>query len=116
MLIEQPTAWPTTYPAMKSVLDALIKTNRGARRPAVDVTSLQRVRRDLGQLDRGTYQACTRSPHGWNSFAAFRLVREVACVTPLGHPDAPAFFRLAADIAELNAAARAALARPTPED
>lgn len=115
---ERPAAWPELYPRMRKILDTVIKGQRTARRPTLDVPSLVHVRRDLGQLDRGTYQTCTRLPGGWSSFAAFRLVREVITVTPLGHPDAAAILRLAADLADQNSAAREALAaaRATTED
>lgn len=113
MPAEHPAAWTETYPEMRRILDTLITTNRAARRPTVDVPGLEYVRRGLGQLDRGTYRPCPQSPPAYNSFAAFRLVREVAHVTPLGHPAAAAVFRLAADIADQNTAARAALASAT---
>ena len=113
---ERPAAWPETYPEMRTILDTVITANRSARRPVVDVAGLVRVRRDLGQLDCGTYQACTRSPGGWSSFAAFRLVREVIAVIPLGHPDTAAILRLAADLAEQNNAARVALLAATTKD
>lgn len=106
---DRPAAWADTYPVMRQILDTVIKAQRGARRPTVDVTSLVRVRRDLGQLDRGTHQPCTQSPAAWSSFAAFRLVREVINVTPLGHDATAAILRLAADLADQNSAARAAL-------
>lgn len=109
MPIKHPAAWPETYPEMRRILDTAITANRRAARPVVDVPHLERIRRDLGQLDRGTYQPYPQSPTGWNSHAAFRLVREVVTVTPLGHPAAGAILRLAADIADQNAAARNAL-------
>lgn len=113
MPTERPAAWTETYPEMRRILDTVIKANRNARRPVADVPSLVRVRRDLGQLDRGTHQPCPQGPVGWNSYAAFRLVREVVTATPLGDPAAGAVLRLAADIADQNSAARAALHRRT---
>jgi hypothetical protein len=105
----KPSTWADTYPAMRTILDTVIKAQRGARRPTADVPSLIRVRRDLGQLDRGTYQPCAQSPTAWSSYAAFRLVREVINTTPLGHPATAAILRLAADLADQNNAARTAL-------
>lgn len=101
---QPPAAWTETYPEMLRVLDAVIKANRGAR-SRVDVQELKRVHRDLTQLDPAA-----------SSFAAFRLVRHVVNATPLGHPAAGAILRLAADLADLNDAARRAVARlTTPE-
>lgn len=108
---ERPAAWAEVYPEMRRILDAVITAQRLAFRPTVDVAGLVHVRRQLGQLDRGTYQACTRVPGAWSSHAAFRLVRDVVDITPLGHPAAAAILRLAADLADQNAAAREALIR-----
>lgn len=42
----------------------------------------------------------------WSPHAAFRLIRQVITAAPLGHPAAGTVLRLAADIADQNAAAR----------
>lgn len=115
---QPPATWATTYPHMRAILDAVIRANRGADHPHVDVPRLERVRRDLGQLDRGTYRPCTQSPPAWCPTSAFGLVRAVANVTSLGHPLAGANHRLAADLADEVASrqdarrATAALAPP----
>lgn len=95
-----PATWTDAYPHMRTILTAVITANRGADHPLVDVTCLERVRHALGQLDRGTYRPCTQSPPGWCPTSAFRLVRTVANVTSLGHPQAGAIHRLAADLAD----------------
>jgi hypothetical protein len=70
----KPSTWADTYLAMRTILDTVIKAQRGARRPTADVPSLIRVRRDLGQLDRGTYQPCTQSA----TAAILRLAADLA--------------------------------------
>ncbi|GAA3312105.1 hypothetical protein GCM10020295_83050 [Streptomyces cinereospinus] len=56
--------WNAAYPAMRTILDTVIQAQRAAQQPTVDVARLERVRRELGQQDRGTFRACTRSPGG----------------------------------------------------
>lgn len=51
--------WTATYPAMREILDLVIRANRATDHPVVDVPRLVRVRRELGQIDRGTYRPCT---------------------------------------------------------
>ncbi|MEW1926359.1 hypothetical protein [Streptomyces sp. NPDC088360] len=48
--------WNQVYPAMRAVLDTVIRAQRGAEQQTVDVARLERVRRELGQLDRGTFR------------------------------------------------------------
>jgi hypothetical protein len=102
-MTERPTTWPAVYPAMRQILDAVIRANRGVSRPVADVSRLERVRLELGQLDRGTHRPCTQSPPAFSPFAAFSLVREVCETTPLGHPATGAIYRLAADLADQSA-------------
>jgi hypothetical protein len=85
---------------MRAVLDTVIHANRAAQRPVADVPHLERVRRQFGQLHRGTYRPCTQSPPAYCPWTAFRLVRDVLAVVPLGHPQAGALYRLAADLAD----------------
>ncbi|GAA2965246.1 hypothetical protein [Kitasatospora cinereorecta] len=92
--------WNAAYPAMRTILDAVIKAQRGAEEPTVDVARLERVRREMGQQDRGTFKSCTRSPGGFSIFDAFSQVREVVNVTSIGHPDAGAILRLCAELAD----------------
>jgi len=92
--------WNGAYPAMRSILDAVIKAQRGAERPTVDVARLERVRRELGQQDRGTFKGCTRSPGAFSVSSAYVQVREVLAVTSIGDPDAGAIHRLAGELAD----------------
>lgn len=95
--------WTTAYPAMRQILDTVIRANRATDRPVVDVNRLVRVRRELGQMDRGTHRPCTQSPPGFSPWQAFRMVRAVADVTSSGSPDAGAIYRLVAALADLTA-------------
>ncbi|MEU1312596.1 hypothetical protein ABZ419_27405 [Streptomyces cinnamoneus] len=97
--------WTAVYPAMRTVLDTVIRAQRGAAQPTVDVARLERVRRELGQLDRGSFKGCTRSPGAFSVSDAYVNVREVLAVTSLGHPDAGAMHRLAGELADAVAAA-----------
>jgi hypothetical protein len=101
--------WNAVYPAMRNILDDVIKAQRGAERPTVDIARLERVRREMGQQDRGTFKACPRSPGAFSVFDAFSQVREVVAVTSIGHADAGAILRLCAELAD--AVAEAAVAR-----
>ncbi|MFC7885235.1 hypothetical protein ACFUVV_25665 [Streptomyces sp. NPDC057376] len=97
--------WNAAYPAMRAILDTVIKAQRGAEQPTVDVARLERVRREMGQQDRGSFKACTRSPGGFSIFDAFSQVREVVNVTSIGHADAGAILRLCAELADAVAEA-----------
>ncbi|MEU2899587.1 hypothetical protein ABZ690_08330 [Streptomyces sp. NPDC006967] len=97
--------WNAAYPAMRTILDTVIKAQRGAEQSTVDVARLERVRREMGQQDRGSFRACTRSPGGFSIFDAFSQVREVVNVTSIGHSDADAIFRLCAELADAVAEA-----------
>ena len=97
--------WNAVYPAMRNILDAVIKAQRGAERPTVDVARLERVRRELGQQDRGTFKGCTRSPGSFSISSAYTQVREVLAVTSIGDPDAGAIHRLAGELADAVAEA-----------
>lgn len=100
--------WNGVYPAMRGILDTVIKAQRSTDQPTVDVAQLERVRRELGQLDRGTFKACTRSPGAFSVFDALCHVREVLKVTSLGHADAGAIYRLAGELADMVAVAEGA--------
>ncbi len=93
--------WNAAYPAMRTVLDTVIAAQRKAERPTVDLPRLERVRRELGQVDRGTHSVCTRSAPFFSPTAAEWLVRDVIAVTHVGHPQAGAIYRLAAELADL---------------
>ncbi|MET9466606.1 hypothetical protein ABZY44_17715 [Streptomyces sp. NPDC006544] len=95
--------WNPVYPVMRRTLDTVIKAQRAAERPTVDVAKLELVRRALGQLDRGTFKGCTRSPGYFSVYHALRHVDEVLKVTYSGDPDKGAIYRLAGVLADTNA-------------
>ncbi|MER7761347.1 hypothetical protein [Streptomyces sp. NPDC097619] len=95
--------WNPVYPAMRRILDTVIKAQRAADRPTVDVARLELVRRGLGQLDRGTFKGCTRSPGYFSVHHAIRHVHGVLKVTYSGDPDKGAIYRLAGVLADTNA-------------
>ncbi|WP_405589784.1 hypothetical protein [Streptomyces sp. NBC_01190] len=113
MACERPASWTDAYPTLLRLLDATIEANRTTTRPTVDVPALRRVRRDLVQMDNG-HQPYPDSVLEWSPHAAYRLIREVITAAPLGHPAVGDVLRLAADIADQNAAVRAA-ASPTKQ-
>ncbi|WP_105974706.1 hypothetical protein [Streptomyces geranii] len=94
--------WHTAYPAMRTILDTVITAQRRAERPTVDIPRLERVRRELGQVDRGTHRVCTRSEPFFSPTTAGWLVRDVIDITHVGHPQAAAIYRLAAELADLS--------------
>ncbi|MFD8621701.1 hypothetical protein [Streptomyces sp. NPDC059513] len=95
--------WSAAYPAMRAILDSVITAQRTAERPTVDLRRLEDTRRELGQVDRGTHRVCTRSAPSFSPTSAAWLVRNVIAVTYVGHPDAGAIYRLAAELADLAA-------------
>lgn len=109
MPAERPASWSPAYPALCRLVDAAIEDARATRRPTSDVAALRRVRRDLAGIDNG-HLPYPGSQLEWSPHAAFRLIRQVITAAPLGHPAAGTVLRLAADIADQNAAARAAAA------
>jgi hypothetical protein len=95
--------WSAAYPAMRTILDTVITAQRTAERPTVDLRRLENTRRELGQVDRGTHRLCTRSAPSFSPTTAGWLVRNVIAVTHVGHPQAGAIYRLAAELADLAA-------------
>lgn len=59
------------------------------------------LRRVLGQLDRGTHRACTRSPGGFSPFAAYRAVRTFVAATSINDRGLAAVYQLAAALADI---------------
>ncbi|MFI1701996.1 hypothetical protein ACH419_39450 [Streptomyces bobili] len=117
--------WNAAYPVMREIATARITAYRAQIsnkawqvdpvHPHADVlrahtlTEAQLVRRlkgvevlrrDLGQLDRGTHRACTQSPGGFNVLAAFTSVRNLLTVAGLGDRGLAPVYRLAAALAE----------------
>lgn len=105
--IDQPRAeklvehWNAAYPAMRMILDTVITAQRQAQRRTVDLPRLENARRELGQVDRGTHRVCTRSAPFFSPTTAGWRVRDVLAVTHVGHPQAGAIYRLAAELADL---------------
>ncbi|WP_433407000.1 hypothetical protein [Streptomyces sp. CA-146814] len=97
--------WNRVYPAMRTILDTVIKAQRAAELPTVDIARLERVRREMGQQDRGNFKLCTHDSGAFSISDAFSQVREVVNVTPIGHADAGAILRLAGALADLVASA-----------
>ncbi|MFC7871996.1 hypothetical protein ACFUS2_12720 [[Kitasatospora] papulosa] len=95
--------WNGVYPAMRSILDTVITAQREAQRPTVDVARLERVRREMGQQDQGTFKVCTHDQGAFSISGAFSQVREVVAVTSIGHPDAGSILRLVGALADLFA-------------
>lgn len=118
-------AWNAAYPVMRSVatdrvdayrqqikneawridpnhpradiLRPFLPTEASVRRKLKNAEALRRM---LGQLDRGTHRACTRSPGGFSTFAAYNAVRALLQATTLNDRDLAAVYRLAAVLAE----------------
>lgn len=133
--------WNAAYPTMRATVTARIDAYRGQIReqawhvdpdhPHADVLraytpteaqlrrrlkNAEALRRQLGQLDRGTHRACTRSPGGFTVLAAYSTVRALLKTTGLNDEGLAAVYRLAAVLAdaaddlhrELSATTRAA--------
>lgn len=95
--------WNPVYPAMRRILDTVIKAQRTRETPSWDVAQLELVRRELGQLDRMTFKACTRSDGAFSVHHALSHVHEVLNVTSLGDRDKGAIYRLAGALADVDA-------------
>ncbi|WP_405960772.1 hypothetical protein OG235_27800 [Streptomyces sp. NBC_00024] len=117
--------WNTAYPVMRALATARIDAYRrqiseqawhiDPNHPHADVlraytpteAQLQRrlknaeaLRLTLGQLDRGTHRACTRSPGGFSVLAAYSAVRALLKTTSLNDEGLSAVYRLAAALAD----------------
>lgn len=117
--------WNTAYPAMRAIATDRIDAYRRQIRdeawridpdhPHADVLraytpteaqlrrrlkNAEELRRVLGQLDRGTHRACTRSPGGFTVRAAYSAVRALLKVTGLNEQGLSAVYRLAAELAD----------------
>ncbi|WP_406444476.1 hypothetical protein OHB14_36535 [Streptomyces sp. NBC_01613] len=78
-------------------LRAFMPTENAIRRSLKDIEDLRRV---LGQLDRGTHRACTRSPGGFSVLAAYSAVRCLLAATGLNDCGLAAVYELAACLAD----------------
>jgi hypothetical protein len=107
--------WNAAYPTMRTILTASInglrdriqregwkqedlpKTDWGSSRDlGAKLARMEGLRRGLGQLDRGTYRACTRSPGGFDPVSAYWAVRDVLAATSTGDRNLAAVYELAA--------------------
>lgn len=64
------------------------------------LSNLETLRRELGQLDRGTHRACTRSPGGFSTLSAYSAVRALLGATSVNDHGLAAVYQLAAVLAE----------------
>lgn len=78
-------------------LRAFTPTENAIRRSLKDIEDL---RRTLGQLNRGTHRACTRSPGAFSVLAAYSAVRCVLAATSLNDHGLSAVYQLAAALAD----------------
>jgi hypothetical protein len=60
----------------------------------------EELRRELGQLDRGTHRPCTRSPGCFSVTAAYSRVRGLLGISSLSTPGMGSVYRLAAALAD----------------
>jgi hypothetical protein len=79
------------------VLQAYTTPEKKARRK---LKLAEELRRDLGQLDRGTHKLCTRSPGGFTVTGAYMAVRNLLNISSLSSEGLASVFRLAAELAE----------------
>lgn len=129
--------WNAVYPRMREILTSAIEAQRAAEQPSgdprpaimqeiwpatADLAKLEAVRRELGQLDRGTFKDCTCSTGGFSVSEARDRVHQVLNVTSTGDPALGAIYRLAGELADLHlawqesarAGARARQTAPVP--
>lgn len=126
--------WNDAYPLMREIATSYINGMRvsisreswkvdpdhpyaeALRRSAPSEASLRRrlkgaeeLRRKLGQLDRGTHRACTRSSGGFSPASAYGIVRNLLSLTSLNDTDLAKVYRLAAALAPVHDERLAAL-------
>lgn len=117
--------WNAAYPAMRQIATRYIEGMRGyveregwvvdPAHPQAEALQAYAVpekkarrklrlaedlRRDLGQLDRGTHKPCTRSPGCFSVTAAYLAVRNLIGVSSLNSEGMASVYRLAAELAE----------------
>lgn len=124
--------WNLAYPVMRGIMTRYIESYRRQveskawdvdpaspmaeflqqRTPPEDVfrrklKTAETVRQEMGQLDRATHKACTRSPGGFSITSAYRIVRSVLNASSLSTENLAAVYRLAASLAEAEEAVNA---------
>lgn len=124
--------WNTAYPHMRAALTAVIDGNRqylaeadrwqlsdeAKAATAQRIRDTERVRRELGQLDRGALRTCSRSMGGFSVSGALILVTRAIDAFSVGSPHLGDAYRLAASLADVVGgwtAARQATDRPDRE-
>jgi hypothetical protein len=111
--------WNKAYPGMRDTLTLVISRQRDYLQKAQQagnlsdemeastrrfIKRLEETRRVLGQLDRGTHRACTRSPGAFTTYAALSAVRRALDAFSVGSPGVGDIYRLAAELADAEAA------------
>lgn len=117
--------WNHAYPAMRKIATAYIEGMRAyieregwvvdPKHPQAEalrtyvlpegrarrkLRHAEELRRDLGQLDRGTHKPCTRSPGCFSVTSAYMGVRNLIILSSLGSEGLADIYRLAAVLAE----------------
>lgn len=117
--------WNAAYPTMRTITTARVDSYRrqvqdraweiDPTHPRADVLAAytpteaqlrhrlknaEDLRRQLGQLDRGTHRACTRSPGGFSILAAYSAVRALLARTSVNDHGLAAVYELAAVLAD----------------
>lgn len=117
--------WNRAYPAMRQIITRYIESQReyierrgwviDPNHPHAEVLQeratperkaryrlklSEELRRDLGQLDRGTHKPCTRSPGCFSVTAAYMAVRSLISHSSLNSEGLADIYRLAAELAE----------------
>lgn len=119
-LIDEATAvrlaalWNAAYPGMRELLTTVIDAQRKylSEKPdghlQEEVKRHEETRRALGQLDRGTYRGCTRSPGMFDTWGALSAIKRLPM--PTGSKHGGNVYRLAAELSDIEAARAEALA------
>lgn len=113
--------WNAAYPTMRRILNASINGLRAriereewtaarlrpedhgsSRDLSAQLARMEGLRRGLGQLDRGTYRGCTRSPGGFSPTSAYWSVRHFLEVTTIGDRGLSPVYELAAHLAFID--------------
>ncbi|AKN71248.1 hypothetical protein QR97_16835 [Streptomyces sp. PBH53] len=111
--------WNQAYPGMRETLTLVISRHRDYLQTAEHagnltaemeastrryIKRLEETRRVLGQLDRGTHRGCTRSPGAFSTSAALSAVQRALEAFSVGGPALGDVYRLAATLADEEAA------------
>lgn len=106
--------WNAAYPGMREMLTTVIDGQRSYLNEHPDSSVRAEIKRHeetrlaLGQLDRGTYRGCTRSPGMFDTWGALSAIKRLPM--PTGSKHGGNVYRLAAELSDVEAARAAALA------